>query len=176
LTYRCNLGDGCAPTYPPTLTHPTYASDHRIGENPAEFARLERAGGCLARLNEYGAGPSRSAAEGVGPVRLWPGGIMVGRAIGDRDVGPILLPRPHIRQVRLPPSGARLVLASDGLWDGMPMGRVARVLRSHATPKGAATQAISTVAASRGGFLSDDVTGERGRGLAGGSLDVIVIE
>ncbi|KAI3438649.1 hypothetical protein D9Q98_001071 [Chlorella vulgaris] len=133
-------------------------ADHRIGENPGEFARLERAGGRLARLNEYGAGPSRGASDGVGPVRLWPGGIMVARAIGDRDVGDILLPSPHIIQVRLPSTGARLIMASDGLWDSMPEGRVARVLRQHGTAKAAATQAVSSVAASRGGFISDDVT------------------
>lgn len=79
-------------------------AEHRIGASPAELARLEAAGGRLARLNEYGAGPSCGVDDGVGPVRLWPGGIMVGRAIGDRDVGSILLPNPHIRQVR-PPAG-----------------------------------------------------------------------
>jgi hypothetical protein len=61
--------------------------------------RLELAGGRLARLNEYGSGPSSSMSDGVGPIRLWPGGIMVGRAVGDRDVGGILLPNPNIRQV-----------------------------------------------------------------------------
>ena len=61
--------------------------------------RLELAGGRLARLNEYGSGPSTSMADGIGPIRLWPGGVMVGRAIGDRDVGGILLPNPNIRQV-----------------------------------------------------------------------------
>lgn len=69
------------------------------------------------------------------------------------------LPRRHHCQVRIPPTGARLVIASDGLWDAVPAGRVARVLRQHGTAKGAAMQAISSVAASRGGLLSDDATG-----------------
>lgn len=89
-------------------------ADHRIGENPAEFARLERAGGRLARLNEYGAGPSRGASEGVGPVRLWPGGIMVGRAVGDRDVGAILLAHPHIRQASRQRAGSRSAVGRGG--------------------------------------------------------------
>lgn len=49
--------------------------EHRIGASPSELARLEAAGGRLARLNEYGAGPSRGVHDGVGPVRLWPGGM-----------------------------------------------------------------------------------------------------
>lgn len=132
--------------------------EHRIGASPAELARLEAAGGRLARLNEYGAGPSRGAHEGVGPVRLWPGGIMVARAIGDRDIGEILIASPHIRQLKLPATGARLVVASDGLWDAMPAGRVARVLRGQPTPKAAANQAVASVAASLGGLLRDDIT------------------
>ena len=97
---------------------------------------------------------------------------MVARGIGDRDVGDILLPNPHIRQVRVPPSGARLILASDGLWDTMPAGRVARVLRAHGSAKAAATQAVTSVAACRGGLFADDVTGGWGSLLtrgAGGS-------
>lgn len=74
-------------------------SEHRIGLSPAEQARLEASGGRLCRLNEWGSGPSVGMHDGLGPIRLWPGGIMVGRAIGDRDVGEILLPHPHIRQV-----------------------------------------------------------------------------
>ncbi|KAL4445896.1 hypothetical protein ABPG77_009095 [Micractinium sp. CCAP 211/92] len=132
--------------------------EHRIGASPTELARLEAAGGRLARLNEYGAGPSRGVHDGVGPVRLWPGGIMVARAIGDRDIGDILIARPHIHQLQLPPTGARLIIASDGLWDAMPAARVARVLRGHPTPKAAANQAVSGVAASMGGLLRDDIT------------------
>lgn len=133
--------------------------DHRIGESLAELARLEAAGGRLARLNEWGSGPSASPYEGLGPVRLWPGGIMVGRAVGDRDVGDILLAAPAVRQVRIPATGARLVIASDGLWDSMPPGRVARLLRQHPTAKAAALAAVSAAAAARNGTLADDVTG-----------------
>lgn len=133
-------------------------TEHRIGQAPSEFARLEQAGGRLARLNEYGSGPSSGASDGIGPVRLWPGGIMVSRAVGDRDVGDILLPNPSIRQIRLPPTGARLIIASDGLWDAVPAGRVARMLRQHGTAKAAATQAVNCAVSCRGGMLSDDVT------------------
>lgn len=89
------------------------SADHRIGCNPGELARLEAAGGHLARLNEYGSGPSAGVHEGLGPVRLWPGGIMVGRALGDKDVGELLLAAPHIRQVGAACWG---VGASGGWW------------------------------------------------------------
>ncbi len=83
----------------PLRATPPCTAEHRIGSSPSELARLEAAGGRLSRLNQYGSGPSCGTLEGMGPVRLWPGGIMVGRAIGDRDVGAILLPNPHICQV-----------------------------------------------------------------------------
>lgn len=133
-------------------------AEHRIGASHEELSRLEAAGGRLARLNEYGAGPSCGVNDGVGPVRLWPGGIMVGRAIGDRDVGELLIASPHIKQIKLPATGARLIIASDGLWDAMPAGRVARVLRAQASAQGAAMQAVHSVNASLGGLLRDDVT------------------
>lgn len=62
--------------------------------------------------------------------------------------------------MRIPPTGARLVIASDGLWDSMPAGRVARLLRQQPTAKGAALAAVSAAAAARNGMLADDVTGE----------------
>lgn len=146
-----------AATSPPHLS-PAAPTDHRIGSSPSEMARLEQAGGRLARLTPYGTGPSMGTLDGVGPVRLWPGGIMVGRAIGDRDVGDILLPHPHIRQLRIPATGARLVLATDGLWDTVPTSRLARILRQHGSAKSASMQAVSSAAAQRNGLLSDDVT------------------
>ena len=79
-------------------------------------------------------------------------------------------------QIKLPPNGGRLIIATDGLWDSMPAGRVARVLRNHACPKSAAMQAVASVAAARGGVPSDDVTGERLRGLGvGWSWGVFVV-
>lgn len=68
-------------------------------------------------------------------------------------------PPEHRLQVRLPPTGARLVLATDGLWDVVPPGRTLRLLRQHATPKAAAMEAVSAVATQRCGLLTDDITG-----------------
>lgn len=71
--------------------------------------------------------------------------------------------------MRIPPTGARLVIASDGLWDSMPAGRVARLLRQQPTAKGAALAAVSAAATARNGLLADDVTGARTPGCGSGS-------
>ena len=44
------------------------------------------------------AGPS---AQGYGPLRMWPGGLCLSRAIGDFDVGASVLCAPHIMQACL---------------------------------------------------------------------------
>jgi hypothetical protein len=38
--------------------------------------------------------------NGVGPLRIWPGGLCLSRAIGDFDVGDSVIPFPHVTQVR----------------------------------------------------------------------------
>lgn len=61
----------------------------------------------------------------MGPLRLWPGGVTISRAIGDIDVGDALSCTPDVYMITVPTEGkdgsppppARLVLASDGLWD-----------------------------------------------------------
>ena len=47
-----------------------------------------------------GEGPAQGEeAEGYGPLRMWPGGLCLSRAIGDFDVGENVLCAPHIQQV-----------------------------------------------------------------------------
>ena len=47
------------------------------------------------------AGPATRMDNGVGPLRIWPGGLCLSRAIGDFDVGDSVIPFPHVMQVRL---------------------------------------------------------------------------
>lgn len=48
-----------------------------------------------------GHGPAAGPyAQGWGPLRVWPGGLCLSRALGDFDVGAIVLAIPHIMQVR----------------------------------------------------------------------------
>ena len=47
-----------------------------------------------------GDGPAKGPdSEGFGPLRMWPGGLCLSRAIGDFDVGKNVLCCPHIQQV-----------------------------------------------------------------------------
>ena len=52
---------------------------------------------CLPTLHP--AGPATKVDNGVGPLRIWPGGLCLSRAIGDFDVGDSVIPFPHIKQV-----------------------------------------------------------------------------
>ncbi len=45
------------------------------------------------------AGPATRMDNGVGPLRIWPGGLCLSRAVGDFDVGDSVIPFPHIMQV-----------------------------------------------------------------------------
>lgn len=72
---------------------------HRIHTNIEEQLRLREAGQHLASLGFNLQGPAKLGELGVGPLRLWPGGLCVSRAIGDLDAGPEVMPVPHIRQV-----------------------------------------------------------------------------
>lgn len=71
----------------------------------------------VARLAQDLKGPAREGEKGIGPLRAWPGGLMMARALGDSDSGIAVLPYPHIAQIRVPLAGTRIVAASDGLWD-----------------------------------------------------------
>jgi integrin-linked kinase-associated serine/threonine phosphatase 2C len=81
---------------------------------------------------------------------------MNSRAIGDFDVGDYLLPSPFVIQLRLPTRGARLMLASDGVWDAFKTDRVAKIARKYPTAS-ATGEVVTRVARSQGG-LKDDTT------------------
>ncbi|CAG9461413.1 unnamed protein product [Pedinophyceae sp. YPF-701] len=99
------------------------STDHRIEDNFVEQKRLLQAGGFLARLDAAAMGPcfdeptQDGQFPGFGPLRVWPGGLALSRAFGDFDVGEFILCQPYVQQVMLPPSGGRIVVCSDGIWD-----------------------------------------------------------
>ena len=57
------------------------SGNHRVSDNPEDVARVERAGGIIAQ----------SDIDGVvaGPFRVWPGGLMMTRSIGDASAGEV---------------------------------------------------------------------------------------
>ncbi|GFH28620.1 PPM-type phosphatase domain-containing protein [Haematococcus lacustris] len=129
---------------------------HRIQSNLDEQTRLKAAGQQLAPLGFHlqvgqdqaqGRGTQQQPAgnqakpgePGVGPIRLWPGGLCVSRAVGDLDAGPEVVPIPHIRQIILPVEGCRVVMASDGLWDVLSFTKAIKLTRSKPTGAAAST-------------------------------------
>lgn len=91
--------------------------DHRIQTHEADRIRCEQAGAVIASLCQQGTGPADNRASGVGPLRIWPGGLCLSRAVGDFDVGDVVLPLPHLVQIIVPATGARLMIGSDGVWE-----------------------------------------------------------
>ena len=81
----------------------------------------------------YMDGAAEADEPGYGPLRAWPGGLCVSRAIGDMDVGECIIAHPHIMQVQIPEEGARIVVASDGLWDCFPSRKVVKMARTKDT-------------------------------------------
>ncbi|KAF1002516.1 putative protein phosphatase 2C 5 [Apium graveolens] len=96
--------------------------DHRLEENVEERERVTASGGEVGRLNVFG-------GNEVGPLRCWPGGLCLSRSIGDTDVGEFIVPVPHVKQVKLPNVGGRLIIASDGIWDALSSDRAAQACR-----------------------------------------------
>lgn len=112
---------------------------HRIQSNLEEQTRLKGAGQYLAPLGFHLQGPAKPGEQGVGPLRLWPGGLCVSRSVGDLDAGAEVVPVPHIRQIMLPRDGCRVIMASDGLWDVLSYAKVLKLTRSKPTSAAAST-------------------------------------
>lgn len=77
------------------LTH-----SHRLADSDTELRRVKEAGCHVASLGFDCRSPATAAEHGIGPLRLWPGGLCLSRGIGDYDSGPHVLPLPHVKQVR----------------------------------------------------------------------------
>ncbi|KAF8377530.1 hypothetical protein HHK36_030912 [Tetracentron sinense] len=88
------------------------SADHRLESNEEERERITASGGEVGRLNAGG-------GTEIGPLRCWPGGLCLSRSIGDMDVGEFIVPVPYVKQVKLPTSGGRLIISSDGVWDAL---------------------------------------------------------
>lgn len=133
------------------------SADHRVATHKAERRRVEAMGAIVAPLAMWGTGPADDYCSGIGPLRIWPGGLSISRAIGDFDVGDAVLPFPHVMQVMLPPTGGRLLVGSDGIWDAFDKmaraGGMSRAWSTEATP----TRMIQTIVRAFGG-LKDDTT------------------
>mmetsp|Transcript_68742 Transcript_68742/g.136201 ORF Transcript_68742/g.136201 Transcript_68742/m.136201 type:complete len:375 (-) Transcript_68742:154-1278(-) len=96
-------------------------TSHRLGssEDPSQEAkRIAAAGGTLAHAR------SPKTGKISGPLRAWPGGLAMGRSIGDADCGDWVLATPSIRECAIPDTTIDIVLASDGIWDALDLREV----------------------------------------------------
>lgn len=83
------------------------------------------------------------------------GVLAVSRAIGDRMLKPLVPPTPEVTRHRIERGDARLVLATDGLWDVMDNAQAAAIVHRCATPQQAASK---LVAEALGRGTTDNVT------------------
>ena len=93
--------------------------DHRLAGNKQEQERIRASGGVVEK---------ESAADCL---RLWPGGLMMSRTLGDRDAVHAIA-EPALRSAALGVTrefGCRMVIASDGLWDAVPAKMAAAAVR-----------------------------------------------
>lgn len=68
--------------------------NHRLDDSVEEQERV-KALGC-----EVSQSTCREEGTGVGPLRVWPGGLAMSRTIGDYEAGDAVTATPEIRQVR----------------------------------------------------------------------------
>jgi len=139
-----NVGDSHAFLYTGVQTLRLNA-DHRLDANKLECERVKAVPGSSIDNQE-----TRSEK---GPARLYPGGLMMSRTIGDRSA-PAAIATPEVRIAYLPPCGGRVVLASDGLWD-IASGKQAAKL-CHGKPCQPASQFL--VATAQRKDSRDDIT------------------
>ena len=84
------------------LTLPTMAdmvtTSHRFEHNESERERVKAMGAQVGRAI------NRSTGKSTGPLRAWPGGLTVGRVLGDVDCGSWALGQPEFASRQLPVS------------------------------------------------------------------------
>jgi serine/threonine protein phosphatase PrpC len=138
LFVRCaNVGDSHALVVTPTSYY-WLTESHRLQDNARERERLGPSVG-WARAEDGGP---------AGPPRLYPGGLACSRSIGDADC-PLVSCEPSVCSAALAPDDI-LIVASDGLWDAMPLQRICRVARE--------TRCAETLLRSKAGAFHDDAS------------------
>lgn len=133
------------------------SKDHRLDDSPSEKTRLMKANVQLAPLRASLSGPAEVGEKGYGPLRAWPGGLAVSRSIGDADMTQHVLCVPHIRQLLIPQTGVRLVLASDGIWDALGLSQIKKAVK-HKSRRKCPDRLTDLVSLVQGGELEDDAS------------------
>ncbi|EFJ42787.1 hypothetical protein VOLCADRAFT_121483 [Volvox carteri f. nagariensis] len=136
------------------------STNHRVSESTEEQERIIKAGGRIkpAMYGEddlEGEGSGSTTPQEGQQLRVWPGGINMTRTIGDDAAKGLLIAEPSVRQVSLPVTGARLIIASDGLWDAVNAKTIIGQLRTSNAREAASKAAVYAM---RHKKHDDDVT------------------
>lgn len=124
-----NVGDSEAHLYTPPSGAVQLTADHRVERRDAkEEQRIFKAGAQIGRVRGASGKPT-------GPERLYPGGLMVTRSIGDHDSTKACIPDPYIKTVPVPKEGGTILVGSDGVWDFIRPDEAARLAITSRKPK-----------------------------------------
>jgi len=119
-------------------------------DDPLEAQRLVSAGYRLARMSN-----NRNGKE-AGPLRLYPGGVAVSRAIGNFARKDAIISEPECTRVKLPPNGARILVASDGVFAALNDSEIAKICSKHKLASECVDGVVDRVLEKRG--RHDDIT------------------
>ncbi|KAG8468428.1 hypothetical protein KFE25_013511 [Diacronema lutheri] len=150
--YVANVGDSAAFLFTPDGERRVLIKDHRVDEcSPRERERVIAGGGEIR--------PARNM-RGVphGPARIFPGGLMMTRSVGDMGASATIIATPAVQRFDYPRDGGTIVLASDGLWDFVPLELIDGLVRASAKPTLGVrwlSQALLKVAKHRNADLDD---------------------
>lgn len=154
LVTSANLGDSHA--FLDTGTQLiALTADHRVAADKKERRRVELTGAVVAPVSISGYGPADEYSSGMGPLRVWPGGLSIARAIGDFDVGPSIVPFSHVVQVSVPTRGARLLVGSDGIWDAFSKRKVPGAMTRSWSTNAAPSKMIQAIVRMYGNVKDD---------------------
>eukprot|EP01024_Parvocaulis_polyphysoides_P003900 TRINITY_DN11015_c0_g3_i1.p1 TRINITY_DN11015_c0_g3~~TRINITY_DN11015_c0_g3_i1.p1 ORF type:complete len:491 (-),score=32.70 TRINITY_DN11015_c0_g3_i1:623-1942(-) len=148
LVTIANIGDSRAILVTPNGAVQELTVDHRIHDNKQERQRMIANGADISM--------SEMALKFGGILRIWPGGLALSRSMGDEMCKPHVVSDPHITQIILPEdSKAKIIMASDGLWDDLSNKEVAKI--SQKTKLSALPQRLirKSIKACGGGLLDD---------------------
>lgn len=119
-----NVGDVEAKVLPERGPFFNITTSHSFNHSASERKRALSDGATHIR-------PLMSYGRPVGSLRGWPGGLAMGRSIGDADC-PFVRHTPERIQTDIH-SGSFVVIASDGFWNGLSLRKIEEMLRSHAS-------------------------------------------
>ena len=127
--------------------HKRLTREHNA-DDPLEAVRLVQSGCRLGRMQ-------RADGSEIGPLRAYPGGFAVSRAVGDFAV-PGITCEPEVTRVKVPKTGARLLVASDGVFAAISDGDISEICATLSSSKECADKIIEKVLELRG--RHDDIT------------------